>query len=70
MFDIKKLEAEAATELAAEKATALKYIADVKAILRSLEDEYAVLLKDIADAKAVLRSLVDEYAVILKDIGA
>ncbi len=55
MFDIKKLEAEVATELATEKAAAakakiknaLKYIADAKSVVRTLEDEYAVLLKDI-----------------------
>lgn len=57
MFDIKKVEAEAAKELADEKATAAK--AKIK-----------TSLKNIAAAERVLQNLREEHAVLLRDIGA
>ncbi len=55
MFDIKKLEAEAAQKPATERATAakskiktsLKRISDTKVIVHSREDEYLMFLWDI-----------------------
>jgi hypothetical protein len=57
MFDIKKVEAEAISELNAEKATAAK---------SKIKDS----LKRIAAAEKVLQNLRDEHAVLLRDIGA
>lgn len=57
MFDIKKVEAEAQSELAAEKATAAKSKIKAK-------------LKQIADAQRIVSNLQDEYGVLLRDIGA
>ncbi len=57
MFDIKKLEAEAVTELATERATAAK-------------SKIKTSLKRIADAKAIVRNLEDEHSMLLRDIGA
>jgi hypothetical protein len=57
MFDIKKVEAEAQSELAAEKATAAKSKIKAK-------------LKQIADAERIVANLRDEYGVLLRDIGA
>jgi hypothetical protein len=57
MFDIKKIETEAANELAAERATAAK---------GKIKDS----LKRINAAALVLQNLRDEHAVILRDIGA
>jgi hypothetical protein len=57
MFDIKKIETEAANELAAERATAAK---------SKIKDS----LKRINAAALVLQNLRDEHAVILRDIGA
>lgn len=56
MFDIKKVEAEAAQELATEKATAAK---------GKIKDS----LKKIAQAERVVQNLKDEHAVLLRDIG-
>jgi hypothetical protein len=56
MFDIKKVEAEAQSELAAEKATAAKSKIKAK-------------LKQIADAERIVSNLRDEYGVLLRDIG-
>ncbi len=57
MFDIKKLEAEAAAELATEKATAAK--SKIKASLKRIDD-----------AKAIVMNLEYEHLVLLRDIGA
>lgn len=57
MFDIKKVEAEAAAELASEKATAAK-------------SKIKESLKKISAAERVLQNLRDEHAIILRDIGA
>jgi phage-related minor tail protein len=57
MFDIKKVETEAANELAEEKATAAK--SKIKAKLRQ-----------IADAERIVQNLREEYAVLKRDIGA
>jgi hypothetical protein len=57
MFDVKKVEADAAKELAEEKATAAK---------SKIKDS----LKKIAAAEKVLQNLRDEHAVLLRDIGA
>ncbi len=57
MFDIKKLEAEAAAELATEKATAAK-------------SKIRASLKRIDDAKAIVMNLEYEHLVLLRDIGA
>jgi len=57
MFDIKKIEAEAAAELASDRATAAK--SKIKASLNR-----------IADAQRILANLREEHAVILRDIGA
>jgi predicted transcriptional regulator len=57
MFDIKKIEEEAAKELAEEKAKAAK---------SKIKDS----LNKISAAERVLQNLRDEHAVILRDIGA
>ena len=57
MFDIKKIEAEAAAELASDRATAAK--SKIKASLNRS-----------ADAERILANLREEHAVILRDIGA
>jgi multidrug resistance efflux pump len=57
MFDIKKIEAEAKSEMAEERGKAAK--TKIKAAL-----------KRIADAEAILRNARDEYEVLLRDIGA
>ena len=56
MFDVKKVEEEAAKELAAEKAAVAK-------------GKIKESLKRIAAAEKVLQNLRDEHAVLLQDIG-
>lgn len=58
MFDIKKIEAEARAELAAEQATKAKglikaklaQIAGAEKVLANLKGEYEALLRDVASA--------------------
>ncbi len=57
MLDIKKLEAEAVTEMATEKATAAK-------------SKIKTSLKRLADAKALVRNLENEHSLLLWDLGA
>ncbi len=57
MLDIKKLEAEAVTEMATEKATAAK-------------SKIKTSLKRIADAKALVRNLENEHSLLLWELGA
>jgi hypothetical protein len=57
MIDVKKLESEAAAEVAEEQATAAKLKVKGK-------------LREIASAERVLANLRSEYAAILRDLGS